>query len=44
MCAQSCQTLCNPKDYKPARLLYPWNFPGKNTAGCNFLLQEIFLT
>ena len=28
-----------------ARLLCPWNFPGKNTgAGCHFLLQEIFLT
>ena len=27
------------------RLLYPWNFPGKNTGvGCRFLLQEIFLT
>ena len=27
--AQSCLTLCNPMDYKPARLLCPWNFPGK---------------
>ena len=28
---------------QPARLLYPWNFPGKNTAvGCHFLLQWIF--
>ena len=28
-----------------ARLLCPWNFPGKNTgAGCLFLLQGIFLT
>ena len=27
----------------PARLLCPWNFPGKNTGvGCHFLLQEIF--
>ena len=25
---------------KPARLLCPWDFPGKNT-GCHFLLQEI---
>ena len=29
----------------PARLLCPWDSPGKNTGvGCNFLLQEIFLT
>ena len=27
----------------PARLLCPWNFPGKNTGvGCHFLLQRIF--
>ena len=27
----------------PARLLCPWNFPGKNTeVGCHFLLQGIF--
>ena len=26
-----------------ARLLCPWNFPGKDTGvGCHFLLQEIF--
>ena len=30
---------------QPAGLLCPWDFPGKNTgAGCNFHLQEIFLT
>ena len=29
----------------PTRLLYLWNFPGKNTGvGCLFLLQGIFLT
>ena len=29
----------------PARLLCPWNSPGKNTrVGCHFLLQGIFLT
>ena len=29
----------------PARLLHPWDFPGKNTGvGCHFLLQEIFPT
>ena len=28
-----------------ARLLCPWNSPGKNTGvGCQSLLQEIFLT
>ena len=30
---------------KPARLLCPWNFPGKNTGvGCHFLLQGIVPT
>ena len=30
---------------KPARLLHPWNSPGKNTGvGCHSFLQEIFLT
>ena len=30
---------------QPARLLCPWDFPGKNTGvGCQFLLQGIFLT
>ena len=29
----------------PARLLHPWDFPGKNTGvGCHFLLQGIFLS
>ena len=29
---------------QPARLLCPWDIPGKNTAvGCHFLLQWIFL-
>ena len=29
----------------PARLLCPWDFPGKNTGvGCHFLLQGILLT
>ena len=32
-----CLLLCGPE---PARLLGPWNAPGKNTgAGCHFLLQ-----
>ena len=30
---------------RTARLLPPWDFPGKNTGvGCHFLLQRIFLT
>ena len=28
---------------QPARLLFPWDFPGKNPGvGCHFLLQGIF--
>ena len=31
-----------PHGLKPTRLLWPWNFPGKNTgASCHFLLQKI---
>ena len=42
--ALSCQTL-QPHRLLPARLLCPWDFPGKNTGvGCHSLLQEIFLT
>ena len=34
-----------PHGLYPARLLCPWDFPGKNTGiGCHFLLWEIFLT
>ena len=34
-----------PHRLQPARLLCPWNSPGKNTGvGCHFLLQGIFLT
>ena len=30
---------------QPARLLYPWDFPSKNTeVGCHSLLQEMFPT
>ena len=43
--AQSCPTLCDPMDYSPNRLLYPWDSPSKNTGvGCHFLLQGIFPT
>ena len=39
------QLFCNPMDCSPARLLHPWDFPGKNTrVDCHFLLQGIFLT
>ena len=31
--AQSCPTLCSPMDCSPARLLCPWDSPGKNTGG-----------
>ena len=32
-------------DYSPARLLCPWESPGKNpTVGCHALLQGLFLT
>ena len=34
-----------PHGLWPARILCPWDFPGKNTGvGCPFLLQEIFPT
>ena len=34
-----------PRGLQPARLLYPWNFPGRDTgAGCHFLLQGNFPT
>ena len=38
-------TLCDSMDLWPARLLHPWDSPGKNTGvGGHFLLQGIFLT
>ena len=34
-----------PRGLYPAKLLYPWDSPGKNTGvGCHSLLQGIFLT
>ena len=34
-----------PPGLQPAKLLCPWDFPGKNTGvGCHFLLQGIFPT
>ena len=45
LCAQLYPALCDPVDYKPTRLLCPWDFWGKNTGvGCHFLLQGLFLT
>ena len=44
----SCSVVSNslqPHGLWPARLLCPWNSPGKNTGlGCHFLLQRIFPT
>ena len=38
---KSCLTLLPPHKLQPARLLCPWDFPGKNTGvGCHFLFQE----
>ena len=42
---QLCLTLCDPMDYSPRGFCIHWDSPGKNTGvGCQFLLQEIFLT
>ena len=38
----SCPTLCDPMDCSLARLLCPWDSPGKYTGmGCHFLLHQI---
>ena len=43
--AKSCPCLLRIHELLPARLLCPWNFPGKNTGvGCHFLLQGVFPT
>ena len=47
MCFQSLShvQLFAPQGLQPARLLCPWNSPGKNTGvSCHFLLQGIFPT
>ena len=42
---KSCLRLLRPHELQPAKLLYPWDFPGKNTGvGCHVLLQGIFPT
>ena len=47
VCTLSCSVVSDsvrPHGPDPARLLCPWNFPGKNTGvGCHFLLHSIFL-
>ena len=45
MCA--CSVMYNSSrvhELQLSRLLCPWNFPGKNTVGYQFLLQELFPT
>ena len=46
--AHACSVAANflgPYGLYPARILCPWDYPGKNTAvGCHSLLQGIFLT
>ena len=38
--ARWCPTLQQPLGPEPTRLLYPWDFPGKNTGvGCHFFLH-----
>ena len=42
---QLCLTLLRPHGLQPARLLCPWDSPGRNAGvGCHALLQEIFPT
>ena len=42
---QLCWTLCDHTKGRNARLLYPWDSPGKNTGvGCHFLLPGNFPT
>ena len=43
-CWLLCLTLLRSHGLKPARLLYPWNFPGQSTRVAPFLLQGIFRT
>ena len=41
---QSCPTLCDPIDGSPARLLRPWDSPGKNTGvGCHCIATSSLL-
>ena len=41
--AKSCLPLFQPHELKSAKLLCPWDFPGKSTrVGCYLLLQGVF--
>ena len=46
VCTCTCSIMSDslwPCGMWPAKLLWPWNFPGKSTgAGCHFLFQGIF--
>ena len=49
VCAKSVQSVMSdsvqPHGLQPARILYPWDSPTKNTGvGCHALFQGIFLT
>ena len=45
VCSVTRSDCFQPLRLLPARLLCPWNSPGKNTGvGCRFLLQGIFQT
>ena len=45
VCCSVMSNSLRPHGQQPARLLCPWNSPGKNTGvGCHFLLQRIFQT
>ena len=42
--AKSCLTLLQPHGLQPARLLCPWDFPGKRTrVCCHFLLYVYWI-
>ena len=42
--AQSCPTLCRPHGLQPARLLHPWDCPGRSTGlGCHFLIHDVMM-
>ena len=44
-CVITVSTPLWPHGLSPISLLFPWDFPGKNTrVGCHFLLQGIFLS
>ena len=47
-CVHACSVMSDslqPHGLQPAKILCPWDFPGKNTGvRCHFLLQEILPT